>query len=142
MKLIQTGKSTHIIKFEHEINQMLKVENKLYLLLNSRELIILDWKTQKVEVRVEFTDHTITCIYVTNEHFLFGDTFSFVYGIKLTEFTKEDVKNPDLKKVRMIGHEGWVLSMFHHEKFVYTCSDDKSIRVWDIQTRSLPSDPS
>jgi len=136
MKLTQTGKSTHIIKFEHEINQMLKVDNKLYMLLNSRELIIFDWKTQKVEVRVEFTDHTITCIHVTNDHFLFGDTFSFVYGIKLTEFTKEDVKNPDLKKVRMIGHEGWVLSMFHHEKFIYTCSDDKSIRVWDIQTRS------
>jgi WD40 repeat protein len=116
---------------------MFKADNKLYLLLNSRELIIFDWKNQKVELKVQFTDHTITCIHVTNEYFLFSDTFSFIYAIKLTEFTKEDVKNPDMKKLRLLGHEGWILAMFHHEKFLYTCSDDKSIRVWDIQTCKL-----
>ena len=116
---------------------MIKVDSKLYLLLNSREIIIYDWKQQKVEVKVDFTDHNITCIYVTPDHFFFADTFSFIYAIKLTEFTKEDAKNPDLKKVRMIGHEGWVLSMFHHEKFLYSCADDKSIKVWDVNTRKL-----
>jgi len=37
------------------------------------------------------------------------------------------------------GHDNWVRGLaFHHSgKFLYSCSDDKSIRVWDINTGKI-----
>lgn len=36
--------------------------------------------------------------------------------------------------VTLIGHDNWVrgLAMHHSNKFLYSCSDDKSVRVWDL----------
>lgn len=36
----------------------------------------------------------------------------------------------------LIGHDNWVrgLALHHSGKFLYSCSDDKSLRVWDLQS--------
>ena len=37
--------------------------------------------------------------------------------------------------ITLIGHDNWVrgLALHHSFKFLYSCSDDKSIRIWDLQ---------
>jgi len=36
----------------------------------------------------------------------------------------------------LIGHDNWVRGLaFHHSgKYLYSCSDDKTVRIWDLQT--------
>ena len=38
--------------------------------------------------------------------------------------------------ITLIGHDNWVrgLSVHHSGKYLYSCSDDKSFRVWDLKT--------
>lgn len=31
------------------------------------------------------------------------------------------------------GHKDWVLTMKHFENYLFTGSDDKSIKVWDLE---------
>jgi len=35
-----------------------------------------------------------------------------------------------------IGHDNWVrgLVLHHSSKFLYSCSDDKTVRIWDLTT--------
>ena len=125
------------MRFEHEINQMQKREDKLYLLLNSREVSVVNIEKKLIELKVEFTEHNITCIYSTPDYLFFGDTFSHLYAVKDQDLVKDDPKQAVLKKQRLIGHEGWILSMFLWEGFLYTCSDDKTIKVWDLPSLVL-----
>lgn len=105
--------------------------------MNSREVSILDIATKKVELRVEFEDHNITCIYATSDFLFFGDTFSHLYAIKSQDLMKDDPKQANLKKRRLLGHEGWILCMFQWDGYLFTCSDDKSIKVWEIPSLEL-----
>ena len=36
--------------------------------------------------------------------------------------------------ITLIGHDNWVrgLALHHSNKFLYSCSDDKSLRIWDL----------
>lgn len=36
----------------------------------------------------------------------------------------------------MIGHDNWVKSLATHHKgtYIYSVSDDKTIRIWDLKT--------
>jgi WD40 repeat protein len=121
-----------VLKLDHEINQMQKHENKLFILINSRELVVVDIEAKEIDLRVEFSEHNITCIFVIKDFFLFGDTFSYLYVIKHQDLFKEDAKNPVLKKTRLQGHTGWVLAMYVFYGFLFTCSDDNSIKVWSL----------
>ncbi len=116
----------------HEINQMQRLNNKLYLLMNFRELAIVDIESKTVDLKVEFSDHTITCIFATQDQFFFGDTFSHLYMVKVSDLHKDDPKGANLKKNRFLGHEGWILAMGIINKYLLTCSDDKSIKVWEL----------
>ena len=128
----QVGVSTCVLKLDHEINQMHLLENKLYLLINSRELVIVDVEAKEIDLRVEFSEHNITCIFATKDFFLYGDTFSYLFVIKQPDLFKEDPKNPVLKKTLLQGHTGWILSMHLFHGFLFTCSDDHSIKVWSL----------
>lgn len=120
------------MRFEHEINQLQKLEEKLYLLLNSREVNIVDIAKRTVDLKVEFLEHNITSILATKDHLFFGDTFSHLYSVKVPDLFKDDPRVPNLKKQRLLGHEGWILSMFAWEDFLFTCSDDKTIKAWHL----------
>lgn len=132
------GSSTCVVRLDHEINPMIKSGNSLYLLLNSRELAVMDINSKVVELRVEFSDLNITCICVTSELFLFGDTYSHLYVLKLADMTKDDPKGNNLKKTRLLGHNGWILNMQVIGKYLMTCSDDKIIRVWSLPQSPIP----
>lgn len=134
---MKTGGSDCVIRFDHEINQMQKLEGKLYLLMNSREVSILDIATKTVDLRVEFEDHNVTCIYAMLDYLLFGDTFNHLYAVKSQDLAKDDPKQAVLKKERLLGHEGWILHMFHWDGYLFTCSDDKSIKVWELPSLAL-----
>jgi WD40 repeat protein len=122
---------------------MHKLEDKLYLLINSRELVVVDIEAKEIDLRVEFSEHNITCIFATKDFFLYGDTFSYLYAIKQPDLFKEDAKNPVLKKTMLQGHTGWILAMYIFHDFLFTCSDDHSIKVWSMPNCRLwsPSHP-
>ena len=122
------------MRFDHEINQLQKLDQKLYLLLNSREVNIVDIATKTVDLKVEFSEHNITTILATKDYLFFGDTFNHLYCVKVVDLFRDDPKMPVLKKQRLLGHEGWILSMFTWEDYLYTCSDDKTIKVWQMNT--------
>lgn len=105
--------------------------------MNSREVSILDIATKKVELRVEFEDQNLTCIYATNEFLFFGDSYSHLYAVKSQDMHKDDPKQVNLKKQRLLGHEGWILCMFQWDGYLFTCSDDKSIKVWELPSLTL-----
>ena len=125
------------MKFEHEINQLQKLEQKLYLLLNSREINIVNIANKTVDLKVEFSEHNITTILATKDSLFFGDTFNHLYHVKMADMFKDDPKMPVLKKQRLLGHDGWILSMFIWEEFLLTCSDDKTIKVWHLPTLKI-----
>lgn len=116
---------------------MQKRDNKLYLLLNSREIAIVDIDKKTLDLKIEFTEHNVTCIYSTPDYLFFGDSFSHLYAIKATDVMKDDPKQANLRKQRLVGHEGWILCMFAWEGYLYTCSDDKTIKVWDLNSLIL-----
>jgi WD40 repeat protein len=122
------------MRFDHEINQLQKFNEKLYLLLNSREVNIVDIAKKTIDVKVEFSEHNITAILATKDTLFFGDTFSHLYSVKVADMFRDDPKMPVLKKQRLLGHDGWILSMFVWENFLFTCSDDKTIKVWHLPT--------
>lgn len=126
-----------MLKLDHEINQMHKLDNKLYLLINSRELVVVDIEAKEIDLRVEFSEHNITSIFAMKDFFLFGDTFSYLYVIKQQDLFKEDAKNPVLKKTLLQGHSGWILAMYVFHDFLFTCSDDLSIKVWSLPHCSI-----
>lgn len=128
----ETGVSDCIMRFEHEINQLQKLDDKLVLLLNSREVHIVDIAKKAVDLKVEFSEHNITAILATKDHLFFGDTFSHLYCVKQADLFKDDPKMPVLKKQRLLGHDGWILAMMVWEDFLFTCSDDKTIKVWHL----------
>ena len=35
----------------------------------------------------------------------------------------------------MMGHTSWILDIISDERFIYSCSDDKTVKVWDLNTR-------
>jgi WD40 repeat protein len=120
------------MRFEHEINQLQKLDQKLFLLLNSREVNIVDIAKKTIDLKVEFSEHNITSIHATKDYLFFGDTFSHLYAVKVADMFRDDPKMPVLKKQRLLGHEGWILSMLAWEDFLLTCSDDKTIKVWHM----------
>lgn len=122
------------MRFDHEINQLQKLDQKLYLLLNSREVNIVDIAKKTVDLKVEFSEHNITSILATKDFLFFGDTFSHLYVVKMPDMFKDDPKVPVLKKQRLLGHEGWILAMMVWEDYLFTCSDDKTIKVWHMPT--------
>lgn len=125
------------MKFEHEINQMFKLENKLYLLVNSRELIIVDSELKSVDLKVEFIDHNITTIFATKDFFFFGDSSCYLYAVNQVDLFKDDPRNPVLKKKRLHGHTGWILAIYIFQNHLFTCSDDKNIIVWSLPDRKI-----
>lgn len=43
-----------------------------------------------------------------------------------------------MEKKIMMGHSSWILDIISDDRFIYSCSDDKSVKVWDIATRKHP----
>lgn len=135
------------MKLAHEINKMCKSGDNLFCLLNSRELAVVNSSTKTVDLRVDFPDHTIISILATDNLFFFGDTSSCIYYMTHEEMKKEEEvrtkrrRNPNalppgvcaLTTRRLLGHEGWVLAMECLGNYLYSCSDDKTIKVWDVE---------
>jgi len=97
----------------------------LYVILGTSELNIIHLKNNTVEFGIIFEDHVITSILVTDKLFLFADNFNHIYTIKREELYTE---NP--KKERHIGHLNRVVKMVSQKQYIFTCSDDKTVKVW------------
>ena len=125
------------MRFDHEINQLQKLDQKLFLLINSREVNIVDIETKTIDLKIEFSEHNITSILATSDSLFFGDTSNNLYHVKKADMFKDDPKTPALKKQRLVSHEGWILFMFVWEDMLYTCSDDSTIKVWHLPTLKI-----
>ena len=113
------------------------LQNKLYMLLNHRELAIMDVDSKKIDLKVEFLDHTITCIFATPTQFFFGDTFNHLYLVNVADMHKDDPKGANLKKTRLIAHDSWIIHIDIVDGFLLSCSDDKNICVWQLPAGTI-----
>lgn len=71
---------------KHEITNMKKFLESLYVVINFNELNIIDIKSKKLERTVLFQDVNMTAIHVTEEYFVFSDHFNYVYVVQKSEF--------------------------------------------------------
>jgi len=76
------GVSTCVMKLQHEINQMMRLDDRLYCLCNYKELNVISIAKKEIELKIEFSEHTITSILATRTWFLFGDSYSHLYSIR------------------------------------------------------------
>ena len=122
---------------------MKRFGDKFYTISNFNELNIIDIPTKTIERTVLFQDQNITAIHITDKLFLYADHFNYIYAIQLTDLEVSSHKyltfpqNENMEKKTMMGHSSWVLDIISDDRFIYSCSDDKTVKVWDINTRKF-----
>lgn len=122
---------------------MKKFNDLLYIICNSNELNVFDSTQQKVLRSVLFQDQNITAIHITEKLFFYADHSNFIFAVKLTDLEvskRANHQNQNMEKKSMIGHSSWVLQLMSDERFLYSCSDDKSVMIWDLVSRRFPCD--
>lgn len=118
---------------------MKKHENKFYTISNFNELNIIDIPSKTIERTVLFQDQNITAIHITDKLFLYADHFNYIYAVQLTDLEVSShphspFQNENMEKKTMIGHTSWILDIISNDRFIFSCSDDKTVKVWDINT--------
>jgi WD40 repeat protein len=115
-------------------------KNFLFLLIGSNEVSIIDLKKSTIVYGIIFEDHTISTICSTEKIFLFADAFSHIYSIKTEDFPplsltattqfREEFLDKHPKKSCHIGHKGMVVKIEHFKDYLFSLSDDKTVKVW------------
>jgi len=124
------GGCEHVLKFNGPVNYGM-IENKhLFLLIGNTQLSVVNADSYHHIATIQLENIVATTFFVSQ-----GLVFLANAKNKIDIFLYE---NPKLTpKGQMAGHDGWILTMKRHENYLYTGSDDKKIKVWNISDNSL-----
>ena len=126
------GKTSGLIRLDSEIQKMINYKGNLYTISNLNEVNIISTNPIEIVRKVKFEDQILTTIYCNDEYFMYGDQFNHLYLIK-----HEDLEKDKINKKNLAGHDSWILDIIDDEKYIYTCSDDKKVLVWDKKYREF-----
>ena len=141
------GVSTHVFKFKDTVKQMILIKNFLYQLVGQNEVSIIDQNKSTIIYGVIFEDHTITAICATEKLFQFADNSAHLYSIKTEEFQplgihataqfRAEFVDKQPKKLAHIAHRSRIIKIVHYKDYIFTLSDDKTVKVWSYPDMEL-----
>lgn len=125
---ISTGKCLNIIKLAGPITQVFIQGNLLYILLGHNIISILNTETLELVDSLTMEGRYFIYLFVDINTFYLATTDKNIEVFEL----KDNILEP---KYTLEGHKDWVLSMKILNNYLYTGSDDKSIKVWSLEKK-------
>lgn len=90
----------------------------------------VDLTTNEVTASFVVSDQPVKCLAMTENTLFVGSCDNVIKAWNLETLECKEFK----------GHRSWVLSLEVHGDYLYSCSDDRTIKVWDIATGRLEED--
>lgn len=101
-----------------------QTSSRLYVATWDKVLRSVDLKTNKVLDVLLASQELIKTVLLSDTHVFIGGCDPIIRAWNL--------ENQECRTFQ--GHKGWVLGLRIHGDYLYSTSDDRSIRVWDIPT--------
>lgn len=117
----KTAECDLIYQFSDPISDIKVHKNTLILSSWDKMLRVLDLKENTLKETIQALDQPIKCIDIY-------DNLIFVGGCD-NVIKSWDLETNSCKEYK--GHSSWILSLKNHGDYLFSCSDDRKIRVWD-----------
>ncbi|CAG9334759.1 unnamed protein product [Blepharisma stoltei] len=121
----KTAECDLIYQFSDPISDIKILKNTLILASWDKMLRVLDLQENTLKETIQALDQPIKCIDIYEGIIYVGGCDSVIKAW--------DLENNSCKEYK--GHSSWILGMKNHGDHMYSCSDDRKIRVWDRNTQ-------
>jgi len=108
----------------------------IYAITNYNQLDLISLTTFSKTRSIIFADQKLTSIHITATNFFYGDQFNYLYKIEMKDLEVLiccNLKLEEIPKKSFPGHTSWILNIVNDDRFLYTCSDDKTVRIWELE---------
>jgi len=121
-----TGLCESVIQLDGAINQMVKDDKYLYVLTGHNTINVINSNNYQLINSLSLDERIVVKILVKGNTFYLATTEN---KVEVFELKEDNVFEP---KFELRGHKDWIHCMKILDNFLYTGSDDKTVRVWNL----------